>query len=230
MKTIVLFLTIILVITKFCQAQDYNSLLLNDAKFKHLDSLSAKFNTLHKDSIYSLSRLYDLKRIKLKNSMMYKTCKGDSMSFGNRRTHEVAENLYALGKIKLKKNTFGYLVFYKGFDCEMTYSILMFLVNIKTKTCTKIKIKESYGCEGGMGDIESWLVDINKDGNSDILIQEKKQRSTKEVDELIAKHYCYKWVNGKYIKEKLSEADFEKYKGFLDKSSYVTYFDKNKLD
>jgi hypothetical protein len=98
-----------------------------------------------------LSGLYDLRRNKLKNSILYKTCKGDLISFGNRRTCEVAENLYALGKIKLKNNTLGYLIFYKGFDCEMTYSIFMFLVNIKTKTCTKIKINESYGCEGGMG-------------------------------------------------------------------------------
>jgi hypothetical protein len=75
----------------------------------------------------------------------------------------------------------------------------------------------------GNGDIESWLVDINKDGNSDILIQEKKQRSTIEVYEVIAKHYCYKWVNGKYSKEKLSEKDFNKYKVFLSKSSFKKY-------
>lgn len=228
MKTKLLFLTIILTITKFCQAQDYNSLLQNDAKFKRLDSLSTKFNTLHKDSIYSLSGLGDLKQTKLNYKIMYKNCKGDTISDGYYKTYEIAEFVYALGKIKLKNNTVGYLVYYKGSTCEFIYSIFLFVVNTKTKTCYKIKLNESYGCEGGMGDIDSWLVDNNKDGNIDILVQEKDVRTSNDWDQVIAKHYCHRWSNGKFIKEKLSETDFEKYKNFLEKSSFTSYVEEEK--
>lgn len=228
MKTRVLFLTIILTITKFCQAQDYNSLLQNDAKFKRLDSLSIKFNTLHKDSIYSLSGLYDLKKAKLNDNILFKNCKGDTMSFSYDKTYEAAEFVHALGKIKLKNNSVGYLVFYKGYSCEFIYSIFLFVVNTKTKTCYKIKLNESYGCEGGMGDIDSWLVDNNKDGNIDILVQERDVRTSNDWDQVIAKHYCHRWSNGKFIKEKLSETDFEKYKRFLEKSSFTSYVEEEK--
>lgn len=236
MKTKIFFLTIILTITNFCQAQDYNSLLLNDAKFKRLDSLSAKFNTLHKDSIYSLSGLYDLKKTKLKDNILFKNCKGDTMSFRYEKTYEAAEFVHALGKIKLKNNSVGYLVYYKGYSCEFIYSIFLFVVNTKTKTCYKIKLNESYGCEGGMGDIDSWLVDNNKDGNVDILVQEKSESNIIEPDpklrveiyEVIVKQYCHRWSNGKFIKEKLSEGDFEKYKGFLEKSIYQRYEEEEK--
>lgn len=228
MKAKILILTFILSITKFCQAQDYNSLLQNDAKFKRLDSLSNKFNTLHKDSIYSLSGLGDLKKTKLKDNILFKNCKGDTISDGYYKTYEIAEFVYALGKIKLKNNTVGYLVYYKGYSCEFICSYFLFVVNTKTKTCTKIKLCEAYGCEGGQGEIDSWLIDNNKDGNADILVQEKSDcqfnnNDDKFVMETIVKHYCQRWSKGKFIKEKLSEADFEKYKGFLEKSSYISW-------
>ena len=159
---------------------------------------------------------------------MYKNSKGDSISFGYEKPYKIAEFVYALGKIKLKNNSVGYLVYYKGYSCEFVYSIFLFVVNTKTKTCNKIKLNESYGCESGQGEIDSWLIDNNKDGNVDILVQEKidnqfNNNDDKFVMETIVKHYCHRWSKGKFIKEKLSEADFEKYKVFLEKSSYISW-------